>query len=65
MVITSPNQVPCEQTVAALERGRHVLQELPMGLSVAESRRVLEAGERSGKVAMMCHTQGFGWVAVQ
>ena len=25
VVITSPNQVHCEQTVAALDRGRHVL----------------------------------------
>ena len=59
VVITSPNQVHCEQTVTALERGRHVLLELPMGLSLAESQRVVEAEERSGKVAMMCHTQRF------
>ena len=58
-VITSPNQLHCEQAVTALERGRHVLLELPMGLSLAESRRVVEAEERSGKVAMMCHTQRF------
>ncbi|MCE2532545.1 MAG: Gfo/Idh/MocA family oxidoreductase, partial [Acidimicrobiia bacterium] len=59
VVITSPNQVHCEQTVTALERGRHVLLELPMGLSLAESQRVVEAEERSGRVAMMCHTQRF------
>ena len=58
-VITSPNQLHCEQAVAALERGLHVLLELPMGLSLAESRRVVEAEERSGKVAMMCHTQRY------
>ena len=58
-VITSPNQLHCEQAVTALERGKHVLLELPMGLSLAESRRVVEAEERSGKVAMMCHTQRF------
>ncbi len=58
-VITSPNQLHCEQAVTALERGKHVLLELPMGLSLAESRRVVEAEERSGKVAMMCHTQRY------
>ncbi|MCY3763339.1 MAG: Gfo/Idh/MocA family oxidoreductase [Gemmatimonadetes bacterium] len=58
-VITSPNQLHCEQAVAALDRGLHVLLELPMGLSLAESRRVVEAEERSGKVAMMCHTQRY------
>ena len=37
----------------------NVLLELPMGLSLAESQRVAEAEERSGKVAMMCHTQRY------
>ncbi|HJP31192.1 MAG: Gfo/Idh/MocA family oxidoreductase [Candidatus Latescibacteria bacterium] len=58
-VITSPNQVHCEQTVMALEKGKHVLLELPMGLSLAESQRVAAAEASSGKVAMMCHTQRF------
>lgn len=58
-VITSPNQVHCEQAVMALDKGKHVLLELPMGLSLAESKRVVEAEERSGRVAMMCHTQRF------
>jgi len=58
-VITSPNQLHCEQTVMALEKGVHVLIELPMGLSWAESQRVAEAEEKSGKVAMLCHTHRF------
>lgn len=59
VVITSPNQLHCEQTVLALEKGKHVLLELPMGLSLAESQRVADAEAKSGKVAMMCHTQRF------
>jgi 2-hydroxy-4-carboxymuconate semialdehyde hemiacetal dehydrogenase len=59
VVITSPNQLHCEQTVMALDKGLHVLLELPMGLSLAESQRVVEAQKASGKVAMMCHTQRF------
>ena len=58
-VITSPNQLHCEQAVMALDKGKHVLLELPMGLSLAESQEVVDAEERSGKVAMMCHTQRF------
>lgn len=58
-VITSPNQVHCEQAVMALDKGIHVLLELPMGLSLAESQQVAAAEERSGRVAMMCHTQRF------
>ena len=34
-VITSPNQLHCEQTVLALNKGKHVLLELPMGLSIS------------------------------
>lgn len=59
VVITSPNQLHCEQAVLALEQGKHVLLELPMGLSLAEARRVAEAQARAGRVAMMCHTQRF------
>ena len=59
VVITSPNQLHCEQTVMALEKGKHVLLELPMGLSLAESQRVADAEEAAGKVAMMCHTNRF------
>ncbi|NKB66099.1 MAG: oxidoreductase [Candidatus Latescibacteria bacterium] len=58
-VITSPNQVHCQQTVLALDKGVHVLLELPMGLSLAEAQQVVAAEERSGRVAMMCHTQRF------
>lgn len=58
-VITSPNQLHCEQTVMALEKGLHVLLELPMGLTLAESQRVAAAEDKSGKVAMLCHSQRF------
>ncbi len=58
-IITSPNQLHCAQTVLALDKGKHVLLELPMGLSLAEAQQVVDAEERSGKVAMMCHTQRF------
>ncbi len=59
VVITSPSQLHSEQAVMALDRGKHVLLKLPMGLSLEESQRVVEAERRSGKVAMMCHTQRF------
>lgn len=59
VIITSPNQVHCAQTVMALDKGKHVLLELPMGLSLAEAQQVVDAEQRSGKVAMMCHTLRF------
>jgi len=59
VIIASPNQIHSEQTVMALEAGRHVLLELPMGLNLEESRRVVEAEEKSGLVCMVCHTQRY------
>ena len=58
-VITSPTQLHSEQTIMALEKGINVLLELPVGLSLEESQRVAEAEEKSGKVAMLCHTHRF------
>jgi 2-hydroxy-4-carboxymuconate semialdehyde hemiacetal dehydrogenase len=59
VVLTSPNQLHTEQTVMSLEAGKHVLLELPMGLSLADSQRVVEAEETSGLVCMVCHTQRY------
>jgi 2-hydroxy-4-carboxymuconate semialdehyde hemiacetal dehydrogenase len=59
VVLTSPNQVHAKQTVQALEAGKHVLLELPIGLSLAEAQSVVAAEKASGKVAMVCHTQRF------
>ncbi|MBT4613477.1 MAG: Gfo/Idh/MocA family oxidoreductase [Gemmatimonadetes bacterium] len=59
VVLTSPNHVHAEQTITALESGKHVLLELPMGLNLVDSQRVVAAEKASGKVAMVCHTQRF------
>ncbi len=59
VVLTSPNHMHAQQTVMALEAGKHVLLELPMGLNLADSQRVVAAEQASGKVAMVCHTQRY------
>ncbi|MFH1569899.1 MAG: Gfo/Idh/MocA family oxidoreductase [Gemmatimonadota bacterium] len=59
VVITSPNQVHADQAVLALGMGKHVLLELPMGLTLDEARRVVEAEEKSGLVCMVCHTNRY------
>ncbi len=47
-----PNHLHAEWTIAALEAGKHVLCEKPIGLSADEARRMEEAARRSGKVLM-------------
>src|SRR5215469_5482233 len=50
VVITSPNAVQAQQAVAALAAGKHVLCEIPLGLSLAEAQAVAQAA-RPGQVA--------------
>ena len=55
-VLTTPNQIHCDQTELALGMGKHVLVELPMGLNIEECERVVAAEEKSGLVCMVCHS---------
>lgn len=59
VILCSPNQVHCAQAIAAMEAGKHVLIEIPMGLTLEESQRVVETEQRTGKVCMVCHTQRY------
>jgi predicted dehydrogenase len=47
-----PNHLHAEWTIAALEAGKHVLCEKPIGLSADQARRMDEAARRTGKVLM-------------
>jgi predicted dehydrogenase len=49
IVAATPNGLLAEVGVAALESGRHVLLEKPMGRSVAEARRLEAAAASSGR----------------
>src|SRR5512135_2671041 len=47
VVIGSPSGLHAEQGIAAAERGRHVLVEKPIDVTVARGRALVEAAERS------------------
>lgn len=55
--VALPNTLHAEWVVAALEAGKHVLCEKPMGTDGDEVRRMLHAAENSGRVLM----EGFMW----
>ncbi|MEX1183120.1 MAG: Gfo/Idh/MocA family oxidoreductase [Gemmatimonadota bacterium] len=50
IVVSTPNVLLADVAVAALERGRHVLMEKPMGRTLAEAERIAAAATASGAV---------------
>ena len=55
VIVASPNDLHCSQTVAAAAAGKHVFCEKPMALSVADCDRMIAACEAAGKKLMVGH----------
>ena len=52
-VITSPNQVHCEQTVMALDKGKHVLLEKPMALQLSHCDELNDLAQAQGGLVVV------------
>jgi 2-hydroxy-4-carboxymuconate semialdehyde hemiacetal dehydrogenase len=59
VVLTTPTQMHAAQAIQVMEAGKHVLIEIPMADSVADSEAVVAAQQRTGVTAMVCHTRRF------
>ncbi|MCX7014178.1 MAG: Gfo/Idh/MocA family oxidoreductase [Candidatus Sumerlaeota bacterium] len=57
VVIAAPIHYHCALTCAALERGSHALCEKPLGATIQEARRMMEARDRAGKSVAI----GYQW----
>ena len=53
VLVGTPMPYHAAQAIAALERGIHVLSEVPAAVSVEECRRIVEACKRSSAIYMM------------
>jgi predicted dehydrogenase len=53
VVVSTPHNQHVEPTLAALERGLHVLLEKPLATSVADAQIILQAANQSDRVVMM------------
>ena len=59
VIIASPTQVHAQQAEQAMRAGKHVLIEIPIADSVADSERLLEVQKRCGVIAMAGHVRRF------
>jgi len=57
--IATPNQLHAKHVIAAAERGKHVIVEKPMALSIAECDAMNEAAEKHGVKLLCGHTHSF------
>ena len=59
VIVCSPTDRHAEQAERALRSGKHVLCEIPLATSLAETDRLIELAEATGRYLMVCHTQRY------
>lgn len=59
LVVSTPNYLHAEQTIAALRAGVHVLVEKPMSMNAQEAQQMCQTAEESGAVLMVAHCWRF------
>ena len=59
VILCTPTQMHAEQSIAALEAGKHVQVEIPLCDRLDEGQAVLAAQQKTGLVAMVGHTRRF------
>ncbi|MDB4867538.1 MAG: oxidoreductase [Cohnella sp.] len=55
VIVGVPNASHAPLTIAALEHGKHVLVEKPMGLHSEAAKQIVRAQQRTGKTVMVAH----------
>jgi len=59
IILATPTGMHAQQTIACLKAGKHVLCEIPMADTLADSQAVVAAQKDSGLVAMVDHVRRF------
>lgn len=65
VVIGVPNLHHAALAVQAMEAGKHVLLEKPMGLNADSARSIVRAQERTGMTLMVAHQMRWEWLPLQ
>lgn len=56
VLLCTPNNLHAEQSIAAMQAGKHVLVEKPMAETAADARRMADVARRTGKVLAIGQT---------
>ncbi len=59
VILSTPTQMHAAQAIACLKAGKHVLVEIPMADSLADSEAVVRTQRETGLVAMAGHVRRF------
>lgn len=59
VVVTTPNALHAAQTMATLRAGKHVLCEIPLALSLAETIEIGRLARENDLRVMVCHTERY------
>jgi len=59
VILSTPTQLHCEQSVLAMEAGKHTFSEIPMADSLEDAEKMVAAQERTGVVGMVGHVRRF------
>ena len=65
VIIGVPNQFHAALAVQAIEAGKHVLLEKPMGINAEAAKQILKASRRTDKVVMVGHQMRWESVPMQ
>jgi len=63
VVVCVPNQFHAPVAVMALEHGKHVLLEKPMGIDLESAKRIVRKQRETGKTVMIAHQMRWEWLA--
>ena len=59
MLLATPTQMHADQAIQTMRAGKHVMIEIPMADSLADSERVVQVARETGMIAMAGHTRRF------
>lgn len=59
VIVCSPTPAHAEQTERALRAGKHVLCEIPLAMSLADTDQLIRLADEMDRRLMVCHTQRY------